>query len=197
MIPYDRWQPLSVADVAALFAGAPFSWGLGGGYAVELFLGRAIRAHGDIDVVVFHDQQRRAQRWLAGWELHAADPPGTLRPWAGGEQLPAHIHDIWGHRAGAQAWEMQLMLADASSTEWLHRHNHSVRGPRAELLVPYGGLPCVRIEVQLLYKAKSRRAKDTLDFEACLPLLDTAARSWLRAALQLNYASHPWLAYLL
>lgn len=97
---------------------------------------------------------------------------------------------------GARAWQLQLMLADASSTEWIHRHNRSIRGPRAELLVPYGGVPCVRIEVQLLYKAKGQRAKDTLDFEACLPLLDAPARRWLRDAIERNYPDHAWLARL-
>ena len=60
MIPYETWQPLSVAEAVALFADAPFGWGLAGGYAVEQFLGRAIRPHADIDIGVFRDQQRQA-----------------------------------------------------------------------------------------------------------------------------------------
>src|SRR5262245_52350838 len=84
-IPYTTWQPLSVTDVVQLFAGAPFTWGLGGGYCIEQFLGRTIRAHDDIDVVVFRDEQLLLQHWLAGWHLYAADPPGTLRPWAAEE----------------------------------------------------------------------------------------------------------------
>lgn len=62
MIAYDVWEPLTVAEAVDLFTNAPFSWGLGGGYAVEQFLGRAIRPHADLDIVVFRDQQRQAQR---------------------------------------------------------------------------------------------------------------------------------------
>jgi hypothetical protein len=63
-IPYSRWEPLSVVDVSHLLTGAPFTWGIAGGYAVELFVGRAFRAHSDIDIIVFRDEQLRVQGWL-------------------------------------------------------------------------------------------------------------------------------------
>lgn len=87
-IPYGNWQPLSLADVMQVFADAPFTWGLAGGYAVEQFLGTAIREHGDTDVVVYRDEQLQVQGWLPDWLLYAADPPGTLRPWTDKEYLP-------------------------------------------------------------------------------------------------------------
>jgi hypothetical protein len=33
--PYDRWASLRVAEIVEHFAGAPFTWGLAGGYEVE------------------------------------------------------------------------------------------------------------------------------------------------------------------
>lgn len=196
-IPYDRWAPLSVAEVVERFAGAPFAWGLAGGYAVEQFVGRPLRPHGDIDVVVFRDEQLLAQRWLRGWQLFAAEPPGTLRPWAGGEELPYGIHDIWGVVAGGDAWQLQLMLLETTEGEWFSRRDPRVRGRRRDLIVSYGGVPCLRVEVQLFYKAKSPRPKDERDFEACLPLLDAPARIWLREHIRLLYSDgHPWLSQL-
>ena len=93
-IPLSQWQLLSVEEIRQIFAKAPFAWGLAGGYAIEQFLGRSIRAHGDIDIVVFRDSQIRVQRWLIDWQLYAADPPGSLRPWIADEYLPFGIHDI-------------------------------------------------------------------------------------------------------
>jgi hypothetical protein len=162
-IPYSTWQPLSVREVVQLFAHAPFTWGLAGGYAVEQFLGTAIRAHSDIDVVVYRDQQLRLQRWLAGWHLYAADPPGTLRPWMADEYLPYGIHDIWGHRSGIQAWQLQIMLTEVERDEWFSRRSRLIRGQRNELIVLYHGIRCLRIEVQLLYKVRNQRPKDDLD----------------------------------
>ena len=81
-IPFSQWKPLSVKELTKLFANAPFLWGLAGGHAVEQFVGTRVRDHGDIDVIVYRDQQLEVQRWLSDWHLYAAEPPGSLRPWA-------------------------------------------------------------------------------------------------------------------
>jgi len=192
--PYHHWHPLSVAEVQQLFHYAPFAWGLAGGYAVEQFLGITLRAHDDIDIAVFRDDQHRVHEWLAAWCLYAADPPGTLRPWMPTEWLTIGIHDIWGHQTHAQAWQLQLMLIDTDRTAWVSRRHPMIRGQRDDLIVTYGGVPCIRIEVQLLYKAKGNREKDRLDFNACLPLLDASQKQWLTQALQLAHPEgHAWL----
>jgi hypothetical protein len=196
-IPYDKWEPLSVAQIVQLFARAPFTWGLAGGYAVEQFVGTPIREHSDIDVVVFRDQQYYLRHWLTNWRLYAADPPGTLRPWRADEYLPYGIHDIWGHRSDTQAWQLQIMLAEIEGDEWFSRRSRLIRGQRTELLVAYHGIPCVRIEVQLLYKARNPRPKDDLDFQVCLPLLDSEAKQWLKDHLRLLHPEgHSWLTFL-
>ncbi|MEP7293781.1 MAG: amino acid transporter [Chloroflexota bacterium] len=194
LIPHTSWQPLSLTETLDLFAGAPFAWALGGGYAVEQFLGRQIRAHEDVDVVIFRDQQLQAQTWLQGWQLYAADPPGTLREWLDGEVLPFGIHDIWAHRSNVEAWQFQFMVAESEGDEWFSRRSSAIRGKRDDLFAEYNGVPCVRIEVQLMYKAKGRRPKDVLDFHAAAPRLSAEAKQWLKDALGLLYPDgHPWL----
>ena len=182
-IPYNQWQPLSVPEVEKLFSNAPFSWGLAGGYAIEQFVGKPIRDHGDIDIIVCRDQQLELQRWLSGWYLYAADPPGTLRPWKKSEYLPPGIHDIWGY-TNAQAWQLQIMLTEVEGDKWFSRRSRLIGGQRGDLIVIYKGVPCIRIEVQLLYKAKNLLPKDGLDFEACLPLMSVEAKQWLSAGLE-------------
>jgi hypothetical protein len=196
-IPYSVWHPLSVADVMHLFANVPFRWGLAGGYAVEQFLGMAIRAHSDIDIVIFRDDQLHLQRWLSAWQLYAADPAGMLRLWTQDEYLPAPIHDIWGHERDTAAWQLQIMLADVAGDDWVSRSSPQIRGARDMLLVTYNGIPCVRVEVQLLYKARGNRPKDRADFAACLPRLSLAAKQWLKDGLHVLYPDgHPWFAAL-
>lgn len=193
-IPYSSWQPLPLADVVQLFAGAPFAWGVAGGYAIEQFLGAPFREHSDMDIVVFRDDQLRAQRWLADWQWYAADPPGTLRPWATDEYLPYGIHDIWGHRRHVQAWELQIMLSEIDGDHWFMRRHPEIRGSRDDLIVTYNGIPCIRVEVQLLYKARRCRPKDARDFQACLPHLPAGARQWLTELLLVIFpAGHAWL----
>lgn len=195
MIPDHQWQPLSLQEILTLFAGAPFTWAIGGGYAIEKFLGKPIRAHEDVDVVIFRDEHLAAQAWLKGWLLFAADPPGTLRAWHAGEYLPIGIHDIWCHRPEVDAWQFQFMVAEVDGDEWFSRRDPRIRGKRTDLFEEYDGVPCVRIEVQLLYKSKGRRPKDVLDFHAAAPRMTAQARSWLKDGLTLLYPEerHPWL----
>ena len=197
LILEDRWQPLTLEQGTALFEDAPFTWALAGGYCVEQFVGHRFREHEDIDIVVFRDQQLDLQTWLVDWQLYAADPPGTLRPWLAGESLPFGVHDIWGHRPDSAVWQLQLMLTESDGEQWFYRQDRDICGRRDDLIVNYNGLPCVRIEVQLFYKARGRRNKDELDFRACLPLLEPSAVQWLRQSIQHFFPDgHPWLAML-
>lgn len=89
------------------------------------------------------------------------------------------------------------MLAEVEGDEWVSRWSRLIRGQRSELLVAYHSIPCVRIEVQLLYKARNQRPKDDLDFRTCLPLLGPQAKQWLKGHLrQLHPEGHSWLTLL-
>ena len=192
-IPHTQWNPLSVTEVTRLFANAPFAWGLAGGYAIERFVGQPIRSHGDIDVVVFRDNQILLQTWLQEWSIYAADPPGELREWEGGEYLPPGINDVWGHRKNLQYWQIQFMFMEVTGDTWYSKRSNLVRGLRNDHIVRYGGVPCVRVEVLLLFKSKNRRPKDNADLQACLPKITPSSKQWLSMNLQRLYPDgHSW-----
>lgn len=71
-------------------------WALCGGWAVDAWLGRVTREHGDIDITVFHDDQRALFDHLTGWHFVAhdrVDPGPTEEVWGGRELvLPVHLH---------------------------------------------------------------------------------------------------------
>src|SRR5262245_4422905 len=132
---------------------------------------------------------RKQLRWYRLGEivrpLHQA--PGRLRPWLDDELLSMPIHDIWGHQRDVAAWQLQIMLVDVVGEDWVSRRSAQIRGPRNILLVNYYGIPCVRIEVQLLYKAHSMRPNDEIDFMACLSRLDSSAKQSLFEGLCMLY----------
>lgn len=196
-IPHNQWQPISVAEVKQIFANAPFAWGVAGGCAIEQFVGTPIREHSDVDIVVYRDNQIQVQQWLTDWHLYAADPPGRLRPWITNEYLPLGIHDIWCHQMNVHAWQLQIMLAEVEGDRWFSRRNRLIQGQRDELFAIYNGTPCIRVEVQLLFKAQNSRPKDNLDFKACWPLMSTSAKEWLADRLRLSFPEgHLWTNYL-
>jgi hypothetical protein len=191
------WAPLSVGEVARLFADAPFPWWIAGGWAIDLFVGHQTRMHSDTDVLVLRRDQLAVQAALPGWDLHAADPPGTLRRWQRAEKLPQAVHDIWCRPGMDNPWVLQLMLAESDSERqrWIFRRDARIRRSVSRLgLRTPNGVPYVAPEVQLLYKAKARRPKDEQDFESSRHLLAPAARTWLRSRLDSWEPGNPWVA---
>ncbi|GAB3950045.1 hypothetical protein GCM10028832_02780 [Streptomyces sparsus] len=183
-----------------MFVKAAFPWWIAGGHAIELAVGRELRPHADLDVLVLRRDQALARDLLADWDLYVADPPGQgqLRPWPSGEALPRPLHDIWCRRTPAAPWLVQLMLDEAEGDQWVSRRAPQIRLPLERLgRTSPAGIPYLAPEVQLFYKAKATREKDETDFEAVLPLLDASQRLWLADAIEVIAPDHPWRLRLL
>ncbi len=196
--PWGPWQPADPAEVAQIFGRSQARWWIAGGYAIELAAGRPIREHADIDVLLLRPDQLAVQRVLPGWQWHAADPPGMLRPWQPGEELPADVHDIWCRPGADQAWRIQVMLDECRDGDWVSRRDARIRRPVASIgFVTPEGIPYLAPEIQLLYKARARRPKDEIDLAVTLPILTQHQREWLSDALSLAYGpDHAWRARL-
>ncbi len=195
--PFGRWEPAQPTDVAELFGDLDAPWWIAGGFAIELALGRRVRSHVDIDVLLLRRDHLRAQHALTGWEWWAADPPGSLRPWLTGEPLPPGVHDVWCRPGPYTPWRIQLMVDESDGEEWYSRRDATVRRSLTELgaLSPEG-IPYLAPEVQLYYKAKDARPKDEEDLAAVLPALTDRRRLWLVDALTRTHGAHPWICRL-
>ena len=191
------WDPLSPAQVTHLLDGVAVPWWIAGGWAVDLHLGYPTRTHDDVDVLVLRGDLSALREHLSGWDLHAADPPGTLRPWPVGEVLPGHVSDIWCRPTPTSPWALQLVIddVDAGGQEWIYRHDARVRRPWRSLDGPSSapGRAVLAPEVQLLYKSVGSRPKDEADFLQLLTVLDDEQRSWLSQALRVSAGDHRWL----
>jgi hypothetical protein len=191
--PYGRWEPAQLTDLISLFSTMPCPWWVAGGYAIELAIGRSIRDHGDIDVMMLRRDQLHLQQALPNWEWWTADPPGTLRPWIPRERLRTGVHDIWCRTGPGEPWRIQVMLDESSGGEWVSRRDPGIRCPLTDIGHTSGdGIPYLTPEIQLFYKARSPRPEDEADFTAVLPFLTSAQRRWLADALAQTVGEHPW-----
>lgn len=213
--------PEPVAYIARVMSSFERPWALCGGWAVDAWLGRVTRDHGDIDITVFDADQRALFDYLAGWNLVAHDEvePQATEPWDGRALvLPAHIH---ARPPGAQNAELvrrwvtppytqahdgrdiELILNEHSDGAWLLNAEPRI-AVATEVCVresPWA-IPAFAPEVIAFYKAtayyRDKRLKprphDVTDFQALLDGLGPAQRGWLQSAIAAKFADHEWLA---
>jgi hypothetical protein len=194
---YGPWRNHSPADAAALFSGYPGQWWVAGGWAIEAFTGVA-RDHDDIDLSIPRSDLSLLRQHLAGQlDIWAADS-GTLRPLVGpaGDTLPATCGNLWLRQSGADPWEYDVILMDTTDGWWHYKRDPRVMLSIDDILWRRDGISYLRPEIQLLYKAPGLRPKDQQDFATCSPSLDSTARNWLIAALELAHPGHPWIGEL-
>lgn len=190
------WDPLSAEALAGLFDGLDGTWWLTGGVALDRFVGRSTRRHDDIDVEIPRSDLAAILAHLNGWDAHTAQD-GVLTPLATADGQPAEANGVWWRQGLGGAWRFDLRLACVTGGDWVYRRHPAIR--RALETVWWtdgGGIPVIAPEVQLLFKARAERAKDTTDAEMVVPLLDARARQWLLDAVRRAHPTSPWLAWL-
>jgi hypothetical protein len=201
--------PEAVAGAIKVMSGYPAPWALCGGWAVDAWLGRQTREHGDVDVSVFADDQRTLFEHLNGWQLLAHDAAWEANEnekwWDGRRSLnyPSHIHARPPERSGAMpeggiakpedGFTLDVMIDGLSGDEWVLSRDPRITLPlRKAVKESIWGMPIAVPQVLLFFKAKDFiRRRDQLDFAALLPQLSVEERDWLRSAIET--IGHPWL----
>jgi Aminoglycoside-2''-adenylyltransferase len=188
------WEPLQPADVTGLLDGLEAPWWICGGWALDLFLGRETRRHDDLDVAVLRRDQRALFRHLECCDLRYATPEHTLEPWDG-RHLEPPIHGIWARRSNEATapWTCEFLLNEHTDQDWIFRRDEVVTRSLDEVGAEQGGVPFLRPEIVLLFKAGELSPKNDADFAAVRPQLTQTAREWLREALEVIDPLHPWV----
>ena len=196
----------------------PGAWSLCGGWAVDLWLGRQTRDHGDVDITIFSDDQAQLFEHLRDWNMvpHDAVTPDSREPWDGRPLvLPAHIHARppgevnrallmrWvtpPHSQAMDGLDFDLVFNAREGDSWLLCSEPRVPVPLACISGEGLTVPVVVPEVLLFYKATAYwslpgypREHDAADFNALLPVLSLDGREWLREAVSAVQPDHPWL----
>jgi GrpB-like predicted nucleotidyltransferase (UPF0157 family) len=172
------------------------AWQLGGGWALDLFVGQVRRIHDDVDVAVSCADQAALQRHLTAHNWTLLTPvDGRLQPWPQHMRLEPPRHQVHAHRNGAF---IDFLLDDITAGVWRYRREPAIIRDASRIsLRTDEGIPYLAPELVLLFKSTrdsgAIRAKDQADFEVACPMLGPERRAWLRRALTATNPDHPWL----
>ncbi|PZG03080.1 hypothetical protein C1J01_46610 [Nonomuraea aridisoli] len=219
--PSSREVPEAVAYVRDLLDGLGAAWVLCGGWAADAWLGRQTRDHGDVDIAVFHHDQRAVFEHFPGWALVAHDPgvpDDTTEQWNGRPlDLPAHIHLPELHSPLSTSatlthteFGFEFLLNERSGHDWVLNREHGIAVPLERAVqTSQWGLATAAPEIVLFFKAgghltpdQAHAANDVLrphdeqDLLALLPILTTDRRTWLAHTLGKTHPGHRWLTHL-
>ena len=179
--------------------GVNCAWHVAGGWAIDLFLGRVTRVHHDTDILIARADQLLWQEAMRerGWKW-VAPSEGRLESWPPRMKLELPRNQAHAHRDGQF---LDFLLGDIEGGVWRFRRNQAVvRTCERLYLTSADSISFLAPEVSLLYKSKSGKAgwrdKDMEDFEKVHSLLDPERLAWLRWALTVTDAGHPWLPHL-
>jgi hypothetical protein len=198
----DDWEPWSPAEVLARLDGVAAPWCVVGGWALDLWAGRQSRPHEDLEIAVPAARFAEVRERLADCELFVPEE-GELQPLDHSAEQLRRSHQTWVCHGGR--WRLDVMREPhvAAGPEgvgdlWVCRRDETLRLPYADVIRRTAdGVPYLRPDLVLLFKAKARRAKDVDDFDRAVPVLSAAERRGLADLIGRAHGSqHPWVASL-
>ena len=191
---WDAWHPREAARVLAAVE-AP--WCVAAGWAIDLFLGEKRREHEDLEIAVPRGRFGEVAAALAEYELFVpAHVDGRDLVWPlqdAGERLDTH-HQTWVREPATGLWRIDVFREPHDGDTWICRRDETIRIPYDEVIEHAAGIPFLRPEIVLLFKAKhSHQSKNETDFADTVPRLGSARRGWLGDALARVHPGHAWL----
>jgi Aminoglycoside-2''-adenylyltransferase len=163
----EAWQSWHPSVVAERLTGVATPWYVGGGWAVDLHLGRVTRDHADLEIGVPRDRFAEIAGRFPELAFYVAGS-GRVIP-ATPEALDAE-HQTWALDAGAEVWRFDVMREPHDGDTWISRRHESLRRAYEKIvLTSPDGIPYLSPDVVLLFKAKYRRPKDEADFALLAP----------------------------
>ena len=188
-----EWAPWTPEEAVAQLRGLNAPWHIAGGWALDLWQGKQTRPRYDLEIAVKSAAFSKVREALAGFDLFAAQD-GRLEAIA--DQATA-ARQYWVLDPAIRKWRLDILLEPGDDQMWVYRRDPRVKAPLADVTATTpAGIPYLRPEAVLLFKAKDTRPKDERDFDLCASLLDADARAWLRHALETAHPGHAWLSRL-
>lgn len=198
-----------------------FEYAICGGFAIELFLNRTIRQHGDIDVSAYwHDRDKIiCYMQSLGWNVYEMCGGGIAHHITdvkfqimakrnifcfkdGCSLVKLSPHDKtdmyyldFDHSGQTKLDFIEFLFNNRNADSFLYARNENISLPITKAILNRNGIPFLAPELVLLYKSTdTERENYQLDYDFAKVEMSTEQMGWLQAALKkVNPSGHKWL----
>lgn len=198
---------------------APFTWAVCGGFALDLFHGRSLRSHGDIDICTLESERAAILPFMLqrGWRVYEFRGQGKVRPLGAssvsekGRNLMCFTEDCqlvrfhpceedgllyheFLHDDTAPFNYIEFLFNQASATHFVFGAGKTVERELCKAILKRDSIPYLAPELVLLHKAANpNMEKHTFDFSQTYPFMNDGQKSWFAQSLATIYPDgHPW-----
>ncbi len=206
-------------QVYQLLQGLDVQWAFCGGYAIDLFLNKETRKHGDIDICVFENDRNRITEYMLanGWLVYQFLGQGKLRVLSAGDRsefgrnlmclkdgcklvkfYPCAEKDVVLHEffhTGIEHLDyIEFLFNQVQKDHFIVKQEAGLTRELHKTILYNQELPFLAPELALLYKASNADLPEYQhDYELAISHLDDEQLSWFRNGLEILYPqAHPW-----
>ena len=210
-----------LVECDSLLKNGGFDYAFCGGFAIEMFLDKIVRKHGDIDISAFWDERDKIIIFMQslGWRVY--------EPCGGGKAhyitdvknqikekrnifcmtdeceivslAPTNEPDIFivdfDHKGQNKLTFIEFLFNHKVNGCFLYARNHSLSLPLSQAILTCHEIKYLAPEMVLLYKSTDiEREGYQLDFDLAVQAMSAGQKNWLKNALHTTHPNgHKWL----
>ncbi|MDO8685319.1 MAG: GNAT family N-acetyltransferase [Clostridiales bacterium] len=210
-----------ITEANELLKNGSFDYAFCGGFAIELFLNRTIRKHGDIDVSAYWQDRDKIILFMQslGWDVyemcgggiahHITDIKHQIKAkrnifcFKNGCSLvklsPQDEADMYyldfDHSGQTKLDFIEFLFNNRSAEAFLYARNKNIILSISKAIMTRSGIPYLAPELILLYKSTdTEREGYQLDYDSAMTKMTAEQKGWLQAALKaMNPSGYKWL----
>ena len=210
-----------ISEAHELLKNGDFEYAFCGGFAIELFLNRSIRKHGDIDVSVFWEDRNKIILYMQslGWNVYEMCGGGIahhitnvnnqirakrnifcFKAECSLVKLSPHgktdmYYIDFDHRGQTKLDFIEFLFNNRSDEAFLYARNENIMLPISKAILTQNEIPYLTPELILLYKSTdTEREGYQFDYDSAISQMTTVQKEWLQTALKtMNPSGHKWL----
>ncbi len=200
-----------------------FEYAICGGHALDIYLGKITRPHGDIDLSAYWEDRNKIISLMQtqGWLVYEAMGGGMVHLITDTDDqkfiklnifcvkescLFFHIEPAgnniyrfkFDHTEQTSLDYIEFLFNERTDNDFVYSENQDIRLRLSKAVLFQDDIPYFAPELALLYKSTDlKRNENRQDFESVFPYLPGDSKEWLRKALITAFPDgHEWIARL-